>query len=303
MRIAVRFWGFAKVIGGYESNLSFPDLREADARRTTAATMGASASSEYDDDEADSVVGKEYGFRVHRVEANSPGQQAGLQSILDYVVVANGVRLNHDDGSFVRMIAESKGQPMRLLVFDTHTLRTRETVLTPSDGWGGTGLVGITIRFDLAQQLAKHTLHVLEVFEDSPASAAGLDAYNDYILGVGDLLYDGPDEFGEIVAHNEGRPLRLYVYSVHSEAVREVIITPDRGWGGDGCLGCGVGAGYLHTLPPRRDLHNSKRLAALTAAAPPPQPASAAAPATPQSAAPAAAAVVPAEPEHEVAAQ
>ena len=88
------------------------------------------------------MVGKEYGFRVHRVEANSPGQQAGLQSILDYVVVANGVRLNHDDGSFVRMIAESKGQPMRLLVFDTHTLRTRETVLTPSDGWGGTGLVG-----------------------------------------------------------------------------------------------------------------------------------------------------------------
>lgn len=228
--------------------------------------MGASASSEYDDDESDAVVGKEYGFRVHRVEANSPGEQAGLQSILDYVVVANGVRLNHDDGSFVRMIAESKGQPMRLLVFDTHTLRTRETVLTPSDGWGGTGLVGITIRFDMAQSLAKHTLHVLDVFENSPASAAGLDAYNDYILGVGDLLYDGPDEFGEIVAHNEGRPLRLYVYSVQSETVREVIITPDRGWGGDGCLGCGVGAGYLHLLPPRRDLHTSKR------ALPPPQP-------------------------------
>ena len=86
------------------------------------------------------------------------------------------------------------------------------------------------------------------------------------MLGVGDLLYDGPDEFGEIVAHNENRPVRLYVYSTRSEEVREVIITPDRQWGGDGCLGCGVGAGYLHTLPPRRDLH--KPVARL--AAPPP---------------------------------
>ena len=46
---------------------------------------------------------------------------------------------------------------------------------------------------------------MLDVFDESPASAAGLDAYNDYILGVGDLLYDGPDEFGEIVLHNERR--------------------------------------------------------------------------------------------------
>ena len=134
--------------------------------------MGIGYSSEAET-EGSEVIGKEYGFRVHRVEANSPGQAAGLQSILDYIVVANGVRLNHDDGSFVRMISESRNVPMRLLVFDTHTLRTRETVLTPSDTWGGTGLVGITIRFDLAQSLSKHTLHVLDVFEDSPASAAG----------------------------------------------------------------------------------------------------------------------------------
>ena len=117
------------------------------------------------------------------------------------------------------MIAESQGVEMRLCVFDTHTLRTRETVLTPTDAWGGSGLLGITIRFDIAQPLSKHTLHVLDVFPESPASRAGLDAYNDYILGVGDLLYDGPDEFGEIVSHNELRPVRLYVYSVRTEEV------------------------------------------------------------------------------------
>ena len=104
----------------------------------------------------------------------------------------------------------------------------------------------------MARPLEKHTLHVLDVYPSSPASAAGLDAFNDYILGVGDLLYDGPDEFGEIVAYNCGRPVRLYVYSSRTEAVREVTITPSKDWGGEGCLGCGVGCGYLHSLPRRR---------------------------------------------------
>ena len=69
---------------------------------------------------------------------------------------------------------------------------------------------------------------------------------------VGDLLFDGPDEFGEIVQHNCNRPVRLYVYNARTEEVREVMITPDRHWGGDGCLGCGVGSGYLHQLPQSR---------------------------------------------------
>ena len=75
--------------------------------------MGASYSEPEDaaDGTLHHVVGSEYGFRVHRVEQNSPGQVAGLQSIVDYIVVANGVRLDHDDGSFVRMIAESQGKP------------------------------------------------------------------------------------------------------------------------------------------------------------------------------------------------
>jgi len=231
--------------------------------------MGQAASTEADasrQDMMESVIGREFGFRVHRVEPGSPGHAAGLQSIVDYIVVANGVRLDHDDGIFVRMIAESKGTPMRLCVFDTHTLRTRETMLTPNDDWGGSGLLGITIRFDVTHDLSKHTLHVLDVFDDSPASAAGLDAYNDYILGVGDLLYDGPDEFGEIVMHNENRLVRLYVYSVRTERIRDVMITPSRSWGGEGYLGCGVGAGYLHAMPPRRDLHSGRK------ALPPPEP-------------------------------
>jgi hypothetical protein len=163
------------------------------------------------------------------------------------------VRLDHDDGTFVKMVQEHKGTEMRICVFNTHTLCSRETTLVPSDGWGGNGLLGITIRFDVVQPLEKHTLHVLDVYPNSPASTAGLDGYNDFVLGVGELLFDGPDEFAEIVRYNCNRPVRLYVYNTRSESVREVVITPNMHWGGDGCLGCGVGAGYLHSLPRRRD--------------------------------------------------
>ena len=110
--------------------------------------MGAASSHDDSTSEMSDVIGREYGFRVHRVEPGSPGEAAGLTSILDYIVVANGVRLDHDDGTFVRMITESKGAPMKLCVFNTHTLTTRETMLTPNDEWGGNGLLGITIRFD-----------------------------------------------------------------------------------------------------------------------------------------------------------
>ena len=57
--------------------------------------MGANGSSEQPaDGTLHNVVGEEYGFRVHRVEPGSPGALAGLQSIVDYIVVANGVRLD-----------------------------------------------------------------------------------------------------------------------------------------------------------------------------------------------------------------
>ena len=75
---------------------------------------------------------------------------------------------------------------------------------------------------------------------------------SDYILGVGDLLYDGPDEFGEIVRHNEGRPLRLYVQRAERSRARGDHYARV-GWGGDGCQAAALALRALHTLPPRRN--------------------------------------------------
>ena len=86
------------------------------------------------------VMGKEYGFRVHRVEPGSPGARGGPHA--DPRLHSGGERRAARDRrrrAFVRMIQECKGQDMRLCVFNTHTLRTRETILRPNDDWGGSG--------------------------------------------------------------------------------------------------------------------------------------------------------------------
>ncbi|KAJ1637697.1 GRASP55/65 PDZ-like domain-containing protein [Pavlovales sp. CCMP2436] len=214
--------------------------------------MGLVPSVEADQEEMLDVIGKEHGYRVHHVEADSPAALAGLVSILDYIVVANGVRVDQEDGRLVQMIGESKDLEMRLCIFNTHTLRTREVTIVPNDKWGGSGLLGCTIRFDVLHSHDKHTLHVLDVYESSPASMAGLEGNNDYIIAVGDLLYNGMNEFMEIVHHNMLREVRLYVYNAATETVRECPIVPDNQWGGDGTLGCALGAGYLHLLPQSR---------------------------------------------------
>jgi hypothetical protein len=84
--------------------------------------MGLGASTEATDPDAqlDGVINREYGFRVHRVEVGSPGEMAGLQSILDYIVVADGVRLDADDGTETHRCGCS---PARLKQPPAHAMR------------------------------------------------------------------------------------------------------------------------------------------------------------------------------------
>ena len=39
------------------------------------------------------------------------------------------------------------------------------------------------------------------------------------------------------------------MYNTEEDKCREVTITPNGAWGGDGSLGCGIGYGYLHRIP------------------------------------------------------
>ena len=92
--------------------------------------------------------------------------------------------------------------------------------------------------------------HVLDVPANSPAEAAGLLPYSDYILGTPEGALHGESGLGELVEDHIGRPLRLYVYNNEYDVTREVTIQPSRDWGGEGAMGCVLGFGALHRLPP-----------------------------------------------------
>lgn len=90
----------------------------------------------------------------------------------------------------------------------------------------------------------------MEVHPNSPAALAGLKAFSDYIIGSDSILHESEDLFN-LIENHDGVSLKLYVYNSDEDSCREVSITPNSQWGGEGLVGCGIGYGYLHRIPVR----------------------------------------------------
>ncbi|OQR69347.1 hypothetical protein BIW11_12318, partial [Tropilaelaps mercedesae] len=192
------------------------------------------------------------GYHILRVQENSPGQKAGLEAFFDYVVAVGSTRLNQDNDTLKDMLKSSVEKPLRMTVYSSKTQRVRQVEIVPSTLWGGQGLLGVSIRFCSFEGANEIVWHVLDVTSSSPADLAGLRSNTDFIIGADSILHEPEDLFTLIDAH-EGRALKLYVYNSDTDACREVVITPQRGWGGEGSLGCGIGYGLLHRIPIRED--------------------------------------------------
>lgn len=190
------------------------------------------------------------GYHVLRVQENSPGHRAGLEPFFDFIVSINETRLNKDNDTLKELLKASVEKPVKMLVYSSKTLELRESTVTPSNLWGGQGLLGVSIRFCSFEGANENVWHVLEVEPNSPAAIAGLRPHTDYIIGADTVMNESEDLFSLIESH-EGKPLKLYVYNTDTDNCREVVITPNSAWGGDGSLGCGIGYGYLHRIPTR----------------------------------------------------
>lgn len=190
------------------------------------------------------------GYHVLRVQENSPGHRAGLEPFFDFIVSINGSRLNKDNDTLKDLLKANVEKPVKMLIYSSKTLELRETSVTPSNLWGGQGLLGVSIRFCSFDGANENVWHVLEVEPNSPAALAGLRPHSDYIIGADTVMNESEDLFSLIETH-EAKPLKLYVYNTDTDNCREVIITPNSAWGGEGSLGCGIGYGYLHRIPTR----------------------------------------------------
>ncbi|RXG60923.1 Golgi reassembly-stacking protein 2 [Armadillidium vulgare] len=173
------------------------------------------------------------GYHVLRVQENSPGQLAGLEAFFDFIVAIGNTRLDQDNDTLKELLKNSIEKELEMTVYSSKTQYVRKLKITPSNLWGGQGLLGVSIRFCPFEGANENVWHIMEVHPNSPADIAGLQSYSDYIIGADSVLHESEDLFSLIEAH-EGRPLKLYVYNVETDSCREVTVTPDSKWGGTG---------------------------------------------------------------------
>ncbi|XP_013763757.1 Golgi reassembly-stacking protein 2-like [Pundamilia nyererei] len=152
--------------------------------------------------------GKE-GYHVLRVQENSPGRRAGLEPFFDFIISICDTRLNRDNDTLKELLKMNVEKPVKMLLYSSKTLAVRETTVTPSNMWGGQGLLGVSIRFCSFEGANENVWHVLEVEPNSPASLAGLRPHADYIIGVDTAMTESEDLFSLIETH-EGKELKLY---------------------------------------------------------------------------------------------
>ncbi|KAI1465797.1 GRASP55/65 PDZ-like domain-containing protein [Daldinia caldariorum] len=187
--------------------------------------------------------GPGYGFQVLR----NTNLELGIEPWFDFIVGINGrVIDNPDPRLFAQEIRNCAGGTVALGLWSAKGQRTRvlHVPVPPS-----TRSLGLSLQWT-PLAVASNVWHVLDVAANSPADRAGLLPYSDYILGTPDGVLHGEGGLGELVDDYLERPLRLWVYNNEYNVTRELQIVPSRAWGGEGALGCVLGFGALHRLPP-----------------------------------------------------
>ncbi|CAL8106596.1 unnamed protein product [Calicophoron daubneyi] len=83
--------------------------------------------------------------------------------------------------------------------------------------------------------------HVLRVQEGSPGHEAGLEAFFDFIISIGNTrLEEDNDTIKELLQNHKDKPVQLVVYSSKTQSCREVVLTPNSNWGGQGLMGVSI---------------------------------------------------------------
>ncbi|MCJ1363422.1 hypothetical protein MMC16_002529 [Acarospora aff. strigata] len=183
-----------------------------------------------------------FGFQVLR----NKNDDIPIEPWFDFIIGINGRQIDDPDPAlFATEVRNCAGTTVTLTLWTAkgQTTRTLSIPVPPT-----THTLGLTLQWTPLTS-THDTWHILDVLPSSPASLAGLLPYGDYIIGTPSGIVRGEAGLGELVEDHLSRPLKLYVYNHEYDVTRLVSITPSRGWGGEGALGCVLGYGALHRLP------------------------------------------------------
>lgn len=187
------------------------------------------------------------GYQVLGVEPGGPASEAGLVPFFDFIVAGNGVEFVENSGMFSRLLTGNELSSLRLTVFNTKMTALRDVIVVPARDWGGKGLLGAKIRFGAYADARDNVVRVTEVFANGPAAHAGLESGVDYLLGTVKRVFATVEDLSEEIS--DCARVVLFVYSAHTDSVRQVVLEPSLSWGGEGALGATVARGLLHRLP------------------------------------------------------
>ncbi|EKX72987.1 conserved hypothetical protein [Theileria equi strain WA] len=191
------------------------------------------------------------GLRVHRVYPNGPGELAGIELFFDYILEADGNVYNDDSDDTLRLftsyIASQENKEVTLTIYNARKKSIRSVTMIPQK-WEGVGLLGLTVKFSEFTSMDEG-VHVVNVYDGSPASKAGLMPVTDYLLGTNLQLFLDLDCVRIHVANHVDEDVTLMVYNSITETVRKTVIRPTENWGGPGTLGCDLAKGYIHRIP------------------------------------------------------
>ncbi|KDQ62552.1 hypothetical protein JAAARDRAFT_54481 [Jaapia argillacea MUCL 33604] len=203
-------------------------------------------------------------LHVLRVTPASPASQTDIEAFFDFVVGFEGASLSShksiDAAELERIVEAHEDRVLNLLVWNSKNSETRVVPIVPSRAWAlpnpdasspntKPSLLGLSMRMCEPELSLDNVWHVLDVLEGSPAESAGLVPYGDWIVGWSGGVLSAEHDFYDIVEGHIDKPLRVYVYSHDFDTIREVVLVPNRQWGGEGLLGCVFGFGLLHRIP------------------------------------------------------
>ncbi|KAF7365355.1 Golgi reassembly stacking protein 2 [Mycena venus] len=207
------------------------------------------------------------------------GDSLASQNNIDAVVLERIVE-GHEGRTLNLLVWNAKSQETRVVPVVPSRAWSLPSTGSAENGAAQPSLLGLSMRMCEPEFAMDNVWHVLDVqvscnFLRLPRIEFGFAGWKDhqlkardYITGWSGGVLSAENDFYELVEAHVDKPLRVYVYShvslfpgsslhsypffrILSSALREVVLVPNRHWGGEGLLGCVFGYGLLHRIPPQ----------------------------------------------------
>lgn len=191
-----------------------------------------------------------FGFRILKVQANSPSYEVGLQPFLDFIVNIELTDSELKEASisniqeFFNTIKASEDKEIHVTIFNIYNRQLRKIKMVPNKNWpNADSLLGALLRYEEYITALERTYKVIQVLPDSVAEKLGLVEGSDYIIGITNYQYKDLNEFIRVLFKAE----EICVFNSQKNQIKFINMPNQK------CqLGCQFGEGILNQLPYKR---------------------------------------------------